>query len=181
MSTKYSAALAIIDDAYLGALRFAPNPLGNLHPQLRLVADRLRRRDVFRRFDLFRGQAKRDRRLGAGVTVADLAFERRKQLRLSGLGQPIPYACDRVSLEILRGFLVGGKLREGGLCGRKFFLHLDPPTCGDQEARSRRGGRTLRCPFRIPPQPPPNQALPATDRSLFTHHGAPPKHPRCPP
>ena len=40
----------------LRPLRFAPYPLGNPHPQLRLVAYRLRSRDVLRRGDLFGGQ-----------------------------------------------------------------------------------------------------------------------------
>lgn len=41
----------------LGTLRFASYPFGNPHPELRLVAYRLRSRDVFRGGDLFGRQA----------------------------------------------------------------------------------------------------------------------------
>ena len=41
----------------LRALRFAPDPLGNPHPELRLVAYRLRSRDPLCRNDLLGGQA----------------------------------------------------------------------------------------------------------------------------
>ena len=41
----------------LGTLRFASDPLGDPHPELSLVAYGLRSRDVFRRGDLFGGQA----------------------------------------------------------------------------------------------------------------------------
>jgi len=41
----------------LGTLRFASDPLDDPHPELSLVAYGLRSRDVFRRGDLFGGQA----------------------------------------------------------------------------------------------------------------------------
>src|ERR1017187_5660366 len=56
----------------LDALRFAANPLGNPHPELRLVAYRLRSRDVLCRGDMFGGQTQRNRRLCAGMAVAGL-------------------------------------------------------------------------------------------------------------
>ena len=43
--------------AQLGALGFAPDPLGNPHSELRLVSNRFRSCDVLRRGDLLGGQA----------------------------------------------------------------------------------------------------------------------------
>src|ERR1039458_2391991 len=57
------------------------------------------------------------------MAVADLPGQRGEYLDLRGLGQLIPHARDRMPFEILRGILVGLKLRERRLCGRKFFLH----------------------------------------------------------
>src|ERR1700681_868562 len=87
-------------------------------------AYRLRSRDVLRRCDLFGGQAKRDRRLCTGVAVADLARQRGQRFGLTGRGELIPHTSDRVALEILRGLLVGLKLREWRPCRREFFPHL---------------------------------------------------------
>src|ERR1039458_4998990 len=76
----------------LGTLRFASDPLGDPHPELSLVAYGLRSRDVFRRGDLFGGQAQWNRRLCTGVPVADLPGQRGRRLGLRGLGQLIPHA-----------------------------------------------------------------------------------------
>lgn len=64
------------------------------------------------------------RRLCADLAVADLPGQRGRRFGLRGLGQLIPHASHRMGLEVLRGLLVGLKLRKWRLCGRKAFLHL---------------------------------------------------------
>jgi hypothetical protein len=53
-----SRQLRLVMGRELGVLRFAPDPLGDPHPELRLVTHGLRGRDVPCRGDLFGGQAK---------------------------------------------------------------------------------------------------------------------------
>jgi len=107
----------------LRPLCFTPYALGNPHPKLRLVAYRLLSRDVLRRGDLLRGQANGNRRLCAGVAVADLLRQCRRQFDPFGRGQLIPHTSNRVPLEIFRGLPVGLKLRKWRFRRRKLFLH----------------------------------------------------------
>jgi hypothetical protein len=78
----------------------------------------------------------------AGVAVADLPGQRGRRLSRRGLGQLIPHLRNRMALEILRGILVGLKVREWQLCGGKVLLHC-PPICDEIAA------------VRLPPCPGP--------------------------
>ena len=91
---------------------------------LGLVAYRLCGCDVLRSSDLFGRQPKGDRRLGAGVPVADLPSRRPRRLGLRSLGQLVPHSGNRVAFELFGGPLVGLKSWGWRPCWRKLPLHL---------------------------------------------------------